>query len=210
MQTSRNNILSVDVELLLELGISLESYFVLQCLNNKNNTLLVNYITKCGLFKKEHFFKLRDKEYITLSNPDNITLDGLRLTSKGLSLFTTDTSKIEPLSKYFDELRDNYPKIVPSENGVPRRLHGDLPRCRKLYSKILLENSNSINIDLHNQILKAINKQVAEYTKGKRLQYMYNLATYLQQKNYIEYIEDLDNKLEPEKDNKTVLGADTF
>lgn len=209
MQTSGNNILSVDVELLLELGISLESYFVLQCLNDKNNTLLIEYITKCGLFKKEHFFKLKDKEYITILNSNNITLDGIKLTSKGLSLFTTDTSKIEPISKYFDELRNNYPKIVPSEGGVPRRLHGDLPRCRKLYSKILLED-NKVNIDLHNQIIKAINKQVVEYTKGKRLTYMHNLATYLQQKNYMEYIEDLDSKIEPEKDNKTVLGTDTF
>lgn len=119
------------------------------------------------------------------------------ITDKGISLISVNNEDNNKLfEKLFLELRNTYPKRVPGESGTFRLLHGDLNRCKKLYKKILENNNNkNIDINLHKKILHAINKQVYEYTQGKRLPFLQALVTYLHQENYIQYFDvDIDIK----------------
>lgn len=194
MQQSGIN-LSIDFDLLIENEITLDGWFLLYSLTNNKSDLFINYVKTCGKSKSDHIQKLVDKGFIILNDKSNISFSTIKITDSGKKLVKLENKELE---KRFDEnfikLRETYPKLVPAENGTFRRLHGDLSRCRKIYKKTIMSNEGFIDQELHNKIIKSIEKLVYEYTKSKRLPFMQNLVTYLHQQNYLQYFEDADKE----------------
>ena len=218
MEIKINNILNININSLLEKGISLDGYLILYCLNNKNIILLSDYVQKCGLIKREAFINLKDKGFISMGDIETITFNSLSITEKGLSLFNTDTIKNDNIKfdECFNELRNTYPKKVPNENGGTRALHGDLSRCKKLYEKIIIKD-NQVDMKLHKKILNALKIQLNECNKGKGIFFLQALVTYLHQQTYEQYIEQIKDEdkdiqviTEVKTENKTVLGREEF
>jgi len=188
MDTSRINLL-LDFNLLLDNNLSLDAWLILYTLNEKSS-ILEEYTKNCGPISTKHFLSLRDKGYIVLRDENKISLTNMYITEKGkLLLINNNEDNNKVFERLFLELRNTYPKKVPADNGTFRALHGDLNRCKKLYKKILTNKDNNIDIELHKKILQSIEKQVYDYTLGKRLPFLQALVTYLHQSNYIQYFD---------------------
>ena len=188
MQSFGLNLL-VNFDLLIKHKLTLEAWFLLYCLSNTKQDLLIAYANECNKFSKDTVNKLIEKGFITLKKEGDYSLDSMRLTVMGKDL-VVEENKAEDVqfSTLFQQLRDTYPKKVPGENGTNRPLHGDLSRCKRLYQKILFKDGK-LDKELHNKILGSITKEVLDRTKGKRLPFMQNLATYLHQQNYTLYFD---------------------
>lgn len=82
----------------------------------------------------------------------------------------------------FEELREIYPK----KTSGGRRLHTNLILAKKKYLEFLRGNAQ-----LHPLILKAVELEVKERTLHNKLDFMQNLATYIHQKSWDAYMEDV-------------------
>ena len=180
-----NNKLEIDIDLLKTHKLGLEAYLILYCLINNNERLINEYIINCKKIPTEVFNKLRDEGYISYNTKDgNITFRLLSVTEKGKSLYIGKPSSPNVTSQ-FEDFRKHYPNSVriPGRT-VPRRLHGDLARCRKLYSNLMMETTHEI-------LCQAADMYYNEKLHSNSLQYMQDLATWLHQKNYQQYLEDI-------------------
>ena len=88
------------------------------------------------------------------------------------------------LEKQFGEFRKCYPLSVKSGNQV-RRLQGNLKRCRQLYEKVLMETTHEI-------LCKCAELYTQEKYRTNSQMYIQNLETWLHQRNYEQYLEDID------------------
>lgn len=203
MQTSGVNLL-VNFDLLIENKLNLDTWFILYCLSTNNTRLIDKYIDNCGSINYNTLLSGEKEGYIELDKTNkDITLSSIKITPKGKSIIEKVTLNEEKVfDDCFQQLRDTYPKRVPGENGTTRPLHGDLTRCKKLYLKVL-STGKTIDVDLHKKILKAISIEVQERNKGRRLPFMQNLATYLHQQNFLQYL-DVDK----EKEQEVIRGDD--
>jgi hypothetical protein len=195
MQTFRINLL-INFDSLVDNKLTFEGWFVLYCLSTNNNHLLLTYVNKVGVLDINNLLWMEKEDYIILTkNKENIVLSSVKITDKGKNLIDKATLNTEKVFEdCFQQLRDTYPNKVPAENGAFRRLHGDLARCKRLYLKIL--NKDGIDIDLHKSILKAINKEIQERTRGNNLPFMQNLVTYLHQQNFLQYIDVKEEEID--------------
>ena len=73
-----------------------------------------------------------------------------------------------------------------THNGVPRRLHGNLKRAKELYNKLLLETTHDI-------LCKAAKLYHQEKIRANSEMYMQDLSVWLNQKNYLLYVDDITN-----------------
>ncbi len=116
------------------------------------------------------------------------------MTDKGKSLLIvkTDNEQVflrEPgdaiplISEHnFEDFRTFYPMRV-KDGFISRPLHGNLKKCRSLYDKLLMETT-------HDLLCKCAKLYYEEKYNSNSLKYMQNLETWLNQKNYLLYIED--------------------
>jgi len=175
----------VDINTLIENKLGFEAYFVLYCLYTNDEELSSAYINNCKKIPTEVFTKLENDGYITVNTNDGkIYFTLLSLTAKGESLL----SNRKPLQaeNQFEEFRTHYPSSVKVPGkSVPRRLHSDLARCRKLYRNLMMETTHDI-------LCKAADLYYEEKIKSGSTMYMQELATWLHQKNYQQYLEDIN------------------
>lgn len=171
---------------IIESSLSLDKYFILYCLNTNNKELLTNYVTKCCTIETQIFDQLKTEGYISIKDsPDGlIYYELLSVTEKGkiASMYT-----VTPFQQGdFEDFRKYYPSKV-SKSG--RRLQGNLARCKKLYTELLMETSHDI-------LCKCAKAYHNEKLRTNSEEYMQNLETWLHQRNYQQYLEDLDSKEE--------------
>lgn len=175
---------TINIETLIIHNLSFEAYFILWCLNFKNEDLLLNYIRSCRKIPTDIFNDLEDKDYIiidkSLVSDNRITYASLYIKDSAKSLFN-----IQNFDIMFDELRSSYPKEVGPEK---RKLHLDLKRCKALYKKIIGTDTN-----LHILICNCAKIHHNEKKRSNSEIYMQNLATWLFQKNYEQYFDDAKN-----------------
>jgi hypothetical protein len=178
-----NNKFNVNLDILLSKGLSFEGYFILWCLHTKDETLMLEYINKCRKIPTEIFNLLEVQQLITINKrqiQDNkITFNSLNITNLGKNLFT-----IQDFDRLFEELKQSYPSTVGNKLNK-RRLHTDLKRCKALYKKIINDD-----LELHNNICKSAILYHQEKLKTNAEIYMQNLATWLHQENYNQYLEE--------------------
>lgn len=175
---------NVNLDILISNNLSLEGYFILWCLNTKNESSLLDYTRSCRKIPTEIFDILEQQQFITIARQqlqDNkITYSSLTITQSGKQLFD-----VQDFDKLFEELKEAYPKTA---GKTGRRLHQDLKRCKVLYKKIINDN-----IELHKNICKSALIYHQEKLKTNSEDYLQLLATWLHQENYNEYLEEAKN-----------------
>ena len=186
--------ISVDLNKLYAKKLKLEDYFILFCLVHQEEELLVKYTTNCGGIDTNVFQRLRNSGFIVLTNEINITFNSINVTEQSKDLFNVqDNADFDTL---FRELLSTYPTSVKRVTGGTRRLHNDLTRCKKLYKSIILDRVLfSLNIDLHKKILLCIQMYYREHLKDNKQEFMQLLATFLSQRTFDQYLNDV-SKLE--------------
>ena len=94
----------------------------------------------------------------------------------------------------YNELVTNYPKSVLDKFGGRRRLHGQPERCERLYRSIIVF-AGVVDIELHKKIILCLKKEIQERKKGFSLGFFQMMATWLHQKSYRLYLEDVEKDL---------------
>ncbi len=188
---SVEKIIEINVQKLTESRLSFESYFILVCLVNSERDLLENYVRTNGKIEKSRFEELIKLDYIRIKNLEDLTFSGIEVTEKAKELIG-----IQELDhkRFFKELKEIYPR-----RGGTRSLHTDNARSRKLYKDIVTSE------DLHNKILKCVQLYTNELKRSNNLQYMQLLPTFLHQRNYEQYLDDVEKGIKNEV--KTNISA---
>lgn len=185
--------ISVDLNKLYINKLKIEDYFVLFCLVYDNEEMLMKYITTCGRIETVIFQRLRNSGFIILKDELNILFNEIKVTDQAKNLFNAQNNTVdfEPL---FKELLSTYPKSVKRVTGGTRPLHNDLQRCKKLYKSTIL-SIGLVNKELHQKILLCVQKYYRDHLKDNKQEFMQLLATFLSQRTWEQYLEDVvENK----------------
>lgn len=181
--------MEIDVDKLIELKIPLDGWLVLWTLHNEEQDVLSNYVNNVNKIPTKIFKDLINEGWLeTTSTDDTFTLQNINITDK----FSKEILGIVPtngltFSEAFEQLRDTYPtKAGTSE----RRLQGNVARCKSLYEKIIMKG-NVLDEELHQEILLCIHYEIKTKTKTRSLEYFKMLATWLQQREWELYIDEV-------------------
>lgn len=183
--------LKINLNILFNNSLRLEQYYILYCICFNKERELIEYTSKCGKILTEFFISLETKGFLNIKDKNDINFDSIKLTEAGEQLFITKNSNIkQDFLRLFEELKTTYPSSVMNDLGKPRRLLGDLDRCKKLYMNTLLIEG-TLNEDLHKNILKAVKLYAIE--NGKYTQAM---SAFLQQKTWEQYLELIQKNID--------------
>lgn len=176
--------MEVNINKLIGLQIPLEGFMVMHLLYNEEKELLLSYTKNVGPIPTKVFVDLVNNGYLTTSHPGVFTLDTIELTDK----FKFDVLKVPntvnlTFEQAFEQLREYYPSKVADPTGGVRRLQADIDRCKKLYKTAVIANGE-VDEDIHGFILQCVKFEVEERKRGRNLQYMQMLPTYLSKKSW--------------------------
>lgn len=184
--------LNINLQKLLENKLKIEDYFVLFCLVHNDEEMLMRYITTTGRIETLTFQRLRDSGFIILKDEINILFNEIEVTEQTKNLFNVSDNK--EFETAFKELLSTYPKSVKRVTGGTRPLHNDLQRCKKLYKLTLVDRvSSSLNKTLHQKILLCVQKYYRDHLKDNKQEFMQLLATFLSQRTWEQYLEDVSD-----------------
>lgn len=214
--------MEVNINKLIGLKIPVEGFMIMHLLYNEEKEILLSYTKNVKQIPIQVFLDLVNRGYLTNSSKDNnITIDDIELTDK-YKFEVLKVPNVAGLSfqQAFDQLREYYPSKVGDPGGGVRRLQSDIERCKKLYKLAVLVNGE-VDEEIHGFILQCIRFEVEERKKGRNLQYMQMLPTYLSKKSWELVSDDVKNLLSKkgtvtstdESDNfegKTMLGSEEF
>jgi len=177
---------------IIDSKLGLEAFLILYCLSKNNKQLLQSYTNQCKKINTEIFKKLIDDDYLKVINGDlnKIYWELLSLTEKGAEILQKMETPMEETKSLmsdsnFEEFRKFYPSVVKSGFRT-RRLHSDLKRSKDFYDKLLMETTHDI-------LCKAAKLYHNEMIRSNSEFYMQNLPTWLNQKNYKQYLEEINN-----------------
>lgn len=177
-------LIEINMSLLIANKLTLDEYFLLFCIKNSHKDVLLDYIRSTKPFSTEMFEELQEKAFLVyaLDKEGLILFSSLKLGDKAVALFPKIDQTFEVC---FAELKQTYPKKFGE-----RVLHLDNARCIELYKKNIVVNG-VVNVDKHNLIIKCIKLEVDKRTRTGQMQYMQALPTYLHQKNWEPYIDEI-------------------
>ena len=175
---------TVDINTLISNKIGFEAYFILKCIATRNEDLMLSYTRNCKLIDTAVFKQLQKDSFIDIKGDEEgkIYFKLLSLASKGEALVSESQVPFD-LEKQFGEFRACYPASV-KDKLTTRRLHGNLSKCRKLYEKLLMETTHEI-------LCECAKLYTQEKFKTGNQIYMQNLETWLNQRNYEQYLDDI-------------------
>lgn len=181
----------IDVEKMINLGLSLESLFVLHCLHNEGREYLLKYSKEVNKFQTKMFLDLIKEGWIKSTAVDNVfTFDNIELTEKYQSEYLNiKIVKGITFETAFEQLREHYP--IKAGNSE-RRLQGDVARCKRLYQNVVVQHG-MVNEELHSEILQCVDYEKRVRAKDRSSEYFQMLATWLQQKTWELYLNDVKN-----------------
>lgn len=179
-------LIEMNITQLIENKLSFEEYFLLFCVKHSHKEILLSYVKNVKSYDDEVFEKLKSQEFLdyTQNSEGLIVFSSLKLGDKSVSLFPISDQTFEGC---FAELKQTYPKKFGE-----RILHLDNARCIDLYKKIII-NNGIINMVKHNLILKCIRVEIDKRTRTGQMKFMQALPTYLYQKNWEPYIDEINN-----------------
>jgi hypothetical protein len=182
--------ISVDLTKLYTNKLKIEDWFVLFCLVHNEEEMLMKYISTTGRIETLIFQRLRDSGFIILKDESNILFNEIKVTDQAKNLFNvSDNKEFEIL---FKELLSTYPKSVKRITGGTRPLHNDLQRCKKLYKSTIV-SIGLVNKELHKKILLCVQKYHRDHLKDNKQEFMQLLATYLSQRTWEQYLDEVTN-----------------
>ena len=166
----------INVEKLFSSGLLIDSYFLLNCIHNSQKELLETYSDKCGLISRPAIEQLKSKGYIEELD-GNITFAKIIPTDKTVKLLGSKTLDHD---RFFQELRNVYPKKTPSG----RVLQTNIPVCKKKYKEIVDSE------ETHKTILKCVELYYNNLKSNGKGEFTQALPAWLHQKNYESYFEE--------------------
>ena len=182
--------LIIDYDKILNSDLTIDQYCILQIIAKEHRSFLEKYVTKYGKIDMSVFNILNKKGYLDIIG-DNITFNSLKITEKTKVLFDLNTLDHK---WFFKELKDAYPKRVKI-NKRTRSLHQNMEDCEKKYKQIVDSE------ETHKKILKCVKAYVKELEDSGRLEFIQMLSTWINQKNYQTYIEEIENYEEDLKED---------
>lgn len=185
----------IDVEELIDTGITMEQYFILCTLSLNRVDLIVKYVHKYGEFKISDLESLKNKELINYNEFTN-DITTIKLTDKGNSFIhimkvENQIEKIQSNSMQFDELLELYPKKTPKG----RALQAGYRLNREKWSKMYFANLKKSGFT-HEQVIDAIKNEIKSRTINNTLEYLSMLPTYINQGKWDSYISTVVNPVQ--------------
>ncbi len=171
--------LEIDISKLIKFSLSLEQFLITDCVYRNRQNLLEQWVTKFGSFDKESFNQLIEKGYLFPIN-EQITYDVLKLTPKYYNDFELETNLNH--EKYFAELQEIFPRKVKGRSA----LQTNLSNCRKKYKEICTSEEK------HKLVLECLKLYINDLTKTGKLEFIQSLPTWLNQKSYEGYIDEVE------------------
>jgi len=186
-----NVIFEVNLNSLLEAGISINQYFFLQL---SHIGKVANYRLYLEQFSqpinKEDIKYLIDKGLlITKDRTERYTFENLEPTDLFKRLFDPD------IPNAIEELMAVYPKKTP----LGRRLQSDGHKWKPAYLKIIKGRPV-----LHDLIIKCIKAEEAVRRKAGQLEYWPLMTTYINNKRWEDYEDEIDDFSEEDKFSKDI------
>lgn len=169
--------------------IDLYAYMVLHLLYNEEPEKIVQYCINVDKISTRSFLWLIDNNYLEeVKDRKSIEINDLILTDKFSSeiLKITNTRNIT-FDVAFEQLREHFPTKAGNSE---RRLQGNIDKCKNLYKNIIIKNEK-IDEELHSVILQCINYEIKIRTKGRNLDYFQLLETWIRQKTWQLYYDDV-------------------
>ena len=208
--------MKIDIEKMMNFKLSAEGVFILDCLYNDNADVLEVYVKNIRKIRLEVFTSLEKEGWLTNSTDTNVfTRPSIELTDKyQVEYLAIPKEKEVTFEEAFIELRGKYPVKTESK----RRLQGNVDKCKVLYKKVIYQGGR-VNYKLHTKILSCIQLEINERVKNKSMEYFQMLVTWLNQKNWDLYMEDVEEALETtgkivsaeiNNDGKTIIGKEEF
>lgn len=214
--------MEVNVNRLIGLKIPVEGFMIMHLLYNEEKELLLSYTKNVKQIPTQVFLDLISQGYLTNTSEDNnFTIDNIELTDKyKFGVLKVPDVKGLDFEAAFNQVREYYPTKVGDPTGGVRRLQSDIDRCKKLYKTAVIVNGE-VDEEIHGFILQCIRFEVEERKKGRNLQYMQMLPTYLSKKSWELVADDvravlkkngtvLSTNESDNVENKTMLGSEEF
>lgn len=188
-----NLIFNINLDLLLRAGITVNQYFIMQLIHNKKKELFRQYME---IFHKSpvdvnDLKYLVSKEFLIMKDINGkYTFENLMVTKlfTNLAFINVDDA--------IEELENTYPKKTPITG---RRLHADKDKWSKKYLSIIKKDRT-----LHDKIILCIKAELQHRQKTDGQEYWALLSTYINNKRWEQYLDDIDGYSEESKFSKDI------
>lgn len=185
-----NLIFTVDLDLLLQSGISINQYFFLKILDNQNVDLYRFYLEqfKSPITKEDLEYLIQKGVLITKDKTNRFTFENLKVTNTFKDIFE------EIKSDAIKELEEIYPKKTPFKK---RRLQSDKGKWGPKYLSIIKGKP-----ELHEKILNCIKAEEKHRKQTGSEEFWAMLTTYINNARWEDYMEDADPNIVIEEISK--------
>lgn len=187
---------TVDLTILIKLGITPNQHLLLYCILNKEDKELHKYIKACGSFSKTDITNLCVKGLLLDNNKENEFLFQNFYPTELLF----ETFDIKTFDDFTKELLKNFPSTTPNGRKLKQVSRKDV--------EVLYLKCHQNKKETHEKIIKLLQLEVENRTINNSLDYMQNIKTWLRNMSYTAYEEDLKNTSSEGK--QTMHGTKLF
>lgn len=202
------NDLNIDLLKMNEIKLSIDQVFILHLLDNGMKPFISEYLKIHGpIFDKVRIQELVKRGFIKLRVLAFVNFSDLSITEEGKAALSEITNNDPPkLLKSEEELIKELADTYPKKAGIRKGLQSNKDSWSKKYIKLLKKNP-----DLRETILKCIKEEVEYRTKTMQMEFMPMLSTYINQRRWEIYEEELKNKQKKkDKSEREVYGNKIF
>ena len=187
---------SVDLTLLIKLGITANQHLLAYCIVHKEDKELHKYIKACGAFSPEDVKNLCVKGLLLDNNKEDEFL---------FQNFYPTQTLIETFDiKTFDDFTKDLLKVFPSTTPNGRKLKQVSRKdVETLYLKCHQNKKEN-----HEKIIELLKLEIDHRSANNSLDYMQNIKTWLRNMSYTAYEEDLKNNTSESK--QSMHGSKLF
>lgn len=179
-------LINLDLEKLIEVNLTIEEFIFLSLIDAKKSDLYQQYTSQFKtsiLQNAKQITSLLERELITQEIPNNYLFNNFKITEKFYQLFMNDKTQI------IKDIKDTYPKQTPS--GKRKGLQASQAKWIPKYLNIVKNN-----MKLHQLIIDCIKFEVADREANGQMEYMPLLSTYINERRWETYEEDVVKLLE--------------
>jgi hypothetical protein len=182
--------IQIDTELLINQNITLDQYFIIKCLYDKDYDKIFNiYLKYDNSIIDNSIYDLEKKGFIKNMN-DEITsileLENIHLKQKAKDLFFNESS-------FFDTFWSIYPIKVGNGNNLRILKSKDANTLQGIGCKKKLELITKHDPQIEANILKGLNNELILRKKTNTMNFFQLIETYLHQRTWEKYV-DLDEE----------------
>ena len=171
----------INVKKLVQFNITLNQYFILQCLCFNKEDELLEYTTAIEKFEYKELVSLEKKGFFINNNTNKeFVFNDIILTSLTHELFDLNNAK-----KWFMELWETFPRATPK--GRVLKQISKLKASKKYYLRIKTESE-------HINVISALRKEILHRTVTGNLEYMQNLETWLNNEGWVPFLGETTTK----------------